>query len=102
MTEPAKRSVRIVVTGRVQGVGFRAFLAREATRLGLSGWARNRGFDQVEAFVAGESVAVAEFLELARRGPALARVHAIREEAVDAVASAQPSAGSGFFVAPSA
>jgi acylphosphatase len=89
------KTSRLVVVGRVQGVGFRAFLAREATRLNLSGWARNRGVSEVEALVSGDAAAVARFVALARRGPAGARVDALREEA----ASEDPAAG--FFVAPS-
>ena len=97
MAEPSRKVLRIVVAGRVQGVGFRAFLAREATRLGLAGWARNRGRDEVEALVAGESAALAQFAELARRGPTLARVDSYREEAVES----ENSIGASFIVAPS-
>ena len=53
------KTSRIVIVGRVQGVGFRAFLAREAMRLNLSGWARNRGVSEVEALVSGDAAAVA-------------------------------------------
>jgi acylphosphatase len=97
VAQPSRKVLRIVVAGRVQGVGFRAFLAREATRLGLAGWARNRGEDEVEALVAGESAALAQFAELARRGPAFARVDSYRDETVES----QASMGARFIVAPS-
>ena len=45
----SRRTVRLFVAGRVQGVGFRAFLIREANALGLDGWARNRADGSVEA-----------------------------------------------------
>jgi acylphosphatase len=47
------RIVRIVVEGRVQGVGFRAFVAREAARLQLDGWVRNRRDGSVETVAMG-------------------------------------------------
>ncbi|HVB64388.1 MAG TPA: acylphosphatase [Nitrolancea sp.] len=64
-----------VVTGRVQGVGFRAFVANEARRLMLRGWVRN-GEDgcTVEIVVEGETEAVRRFLSLVRQGPPAAVV----------------------------
>ena len=56
---------RIVVTGRVQGVGFRLFVAREAGRLKLTGWVRNRAANQVECVVSGEASAISELAALA-------------------------------------
>lgn len=49
----SEKIVRFFVAGRVQGVGFRAFLVREAKGLCLDGWARNRADGSVEALVAG-------------------------------------------------
>lgn len=77
------RLVRFFVTGRVQGVGFRAFLIREANALGLDGWARNRADGSVEALASGPEAAVAAFIEAARRGPAASRVDALREAPAD-------------------
>ena len=66
--------VRVFVDGRVQGVGFRASTAREAMRLGLTGWARNLPDGRVEAAYEGPRDAVEEMLAWTRRGPAAARV----------------------------
>ncbi|HEY8161409.1 MAG TPA: acylphosphatase [Methylocystis sp.] len=78
------RAVRFFVTGRVQGVGFRAFLVREANALGLAGWTRNRLDGSVEALAAGSEEAIAAFVEAARRGPRASLVGSLREEPVDA------------------
>ena len=65
---------RVVVHGRVQGVGFRAFVEDTAERLGLEGWVRNRRDGTVEAVFAGEEATVGEAIEACRRGPRSARV----------------------------
>jgi len=67
----------------VQGVGYRDWMLREASRLGLSGWVRNRRDGTVEAVVAGEEPAVMALLTLCRRGPPLARVDRIEESFCD-------------------
>jgi acylphosphatase len=74
--------VRIV--GRVQGVGYREWLVREATRLGVQGWVRNRRDGTVEALVAGDEAAVQALLTGCRAGPAAARVTLIEESFADA------------------
>jgi acylphosphatase len=68
---------RYLITGRVQGVGFRYAMAIEAGRLGLSGWVRNRGNDSVEAVASGEAPALDAFDRWAQRGPPAARVVAV-------------------------
>ena len=68
---------RLVITGRVQGVGYRAWAIATARRLGLRGWVRNRSDGAVEALVAGPAEAVAAMLAACRRGPAAARVVAV-------------------------
>lgn len=65
---------RILVEGRVQGVGYRASARRMARSLGLTGWARNLRDGRVEILVEGEESAVDRMVEWCRRGPAAARV----------------------------
>jgi acylphosphatase len=71
-------AVRYLVSGSVQGVGFRWFVARHARELGLSGYARNLADGRVEVVVAGgEGDAVARLEALLRRGPVHARVETV-------------------------
>jgi acylphosphatase len=71
-------TLRLIVTGRVQGVGYRDSLRREAQRRGIAGWVRNRGDGSVEAVLQGTQDAVDATIAWARRGPALARVLEVR------------------------
>jgi acylphosphatase len=67
-------TVRLRITGRVQGVGYRLWAMRTAARLGLRGWVRNRSDGSVEALVTGDPEAVAAMIEACRNGPPGARV----------------------------
>jgi acylphosphatase len=67
----------IVVEGRVQGVGFRAWVAREAASRGLAGWVRNRRTGAVEAVFEGPPDTVSAMVEACRTGPPAARVDAL-------------------------
>jgi acylphosphatase len=67
----------VVVRGRVQGVGYRAFVEDEAYRRGLHGWVRNRRDGSVEAVFAGPPAAVESMIESCRRGPMSARITAL-------------------------
>ncbi len=98
--ENAARIVRIVVEGRVQGVGFRAFVAREAARLHLAGWVRNRLDGAVETVAAGPAAAIEPFAAAVRRGPSQARVDAFRLEDVDEAALLEAGGAQGFVAAP--
>jgi len=71
---------RLVIHGRVQGVGFRASLAWEAQAQGVTGWVRNRRDGTVEAMVCGSDEAVAAMIAWARRGPPGARVDRVEVE----------------------
>ena len=71
------RAVEARITGRVQGVFFRAYAVREATRLGLGGWVRNDPDGSVTAHVEGDDHAVAEMLEWLWEGSPSARISAV-------------------------
>lgn len=71
------QTVRIVLSGRVQGVGFRAWTERRARELGLSGWVRNLRDGTVEALFHGPTDVVQEMIGHCRRGPARARVEVL-------------------------
>jgi acylphosphatase len=82
---PAPRMLRVVVSGRVQGVGFRWHVREAARRAGVTGWVRNRPDGTVEVQVAGVAHAVDAVLEAVRRGPPAARVEHVKiEPATDA------------------
>jgi acylphosphatase len=68
---------RLVIRGRVQGVGFRAWTEVMATERGLEGWVRNCRDGSVEAVLAGPQQTVLAMIELCRQGPRGARVDAI-------------------------
>lgn len=74
---------RVVIAGRVQGLGYRDWMVELANRLGVSGWVRNRGDGTVEALVDGELSAVEELLRACRRGPRAAEVTSITEDLAD-------------------
>jgi acylphosphatase len=90
------RSVRLRITGRVQGVGYRAWVIDAADRLGLRGWVRNRADGSVEALVTGEEDAVVAMIEASRQGPFAARVSDV------AVGEAADDGSVGFRPLPTA
>jgi acylphosphatase len=77
----ADRAVRIIVSGRVQGVGYRAFVEVEAASLGLAGWVRNRRDGTVEAVFSGDAPSVEKMLALCRSGPRHAVVGEVKVSA---------------------
>ncbi len=87
-------SKRFVVTGRVQGVGFRYFVVREAEALGLAGWVRNLPDGRVEAVASGAPDIVSVFEGRLWEGPPHARVSAVETH------EAERPAGSEFRVLP--
>ncbi len=95
MTERHAR--RLVVHGRVQGVGFRYGLCGQAQRLGLAGWVRNRHDGTVEAVVAGPAADVQALVDWARRGPPAARV-----DRLDLEPAPEPADADGFEMRPTA
>lgn len=69
----------VIVRGRVQGVGYRAWTEHVATQRRLAGWVRNRRDGAVEAVFAGPDRAVRDMIEACRKGPSSARVETIEE-----------------------
>jgi acylphosphatase len=74
----ARRCVRVRIEGRVQGVGFRAFVQREAIARGVDGFVRNRRDGGVEAVFAASLNIIDAMLDACRRGPRDSRVDMIR------------------------
>ncbi len=66
--------LHVVVEGRVQGVGFRAFVYDHAQALGLTGWVRNKGESQVEVWAEGPQADLDRLLDLLQRGPSMSYV----------------------------
>ncbi len=77
------KRVRVVISGRVQGVWFRAWTREEAQRRGLDGWVRNRRDGTVEAAFQGEDAAVEGMLEACWEGPPYAAVKGVETFAQD-------------------
>jgi len=85
----------LTVTGRVQGVGYRAWTVETAAGLGLDGWVRNRRDGSVEITARGEPTALDALTEACRRGPTFARVEDVRSETV----AEDVTLGTGFVAA---
>lgn len=72
--------IHVWVHGRVQGVGFRAFVQQNAIQIGVTGWVRNVGYGTVEAVAEGSKEQIDDFLRMMKRGPLSSRVDDSREE----------------------
>jgi len=90
----AEKTVRLRITGSVQGVGYRIWATRTATSLGLHGWVRNRSDGSVEALVTGTPEAVAAMIKACQQGPYGARVTTMT------VAEAEDDGSLGFTALP--
>ena len=87
-------TVRLRITGRVQGVGYRAWAVQEATRLGLRGWVCNRRDGSVEALVSGPEDVVSAMIAACGEGPYAARVNLVLTE------TARDDGSAGFTARP--
>jgi acylphosphatase len=90
--------VRVVIRGRVQGVGYRAWTEYEARGRGIEGWVRNRRDGSVEALFAGLEDAVLAMIEACREGPPGARIITIDQRAAEAAELALRRGGEDFSV----
>lgn len=89
-----RKVVRVLISGTVQGVWFRAWTVQEAQARGLDGWVRNRRDGDVEALFAGPADQVDDMIRVSHRGPEAARVSSVQ---------VQPHAedpGTGFRKSP--
>lgn len=81
-----EKAVKVIVSGKVQGVGFRSFLSTLAEKIGVNGWVRNRTNGTVEAMFQGEEAFVDAMLRKCKEGPPRARILRMDvEEAKDIV-----------------
>ena len=86
-------AIRVIISGNVQGVGYRQWTARTASKLGLDGWVRNRPDGSVEAvFSSEDSSNIRMMIAACYQGPPLANVTSITEEIYT------ESLDSGFFI----
>ena len=99
--EEDERIIHVVVRGRVQGVGYRAWVQGQAAAHSLRGWVRNRNDGTVEAVLAGDPDSVAIIAEGLLRGPHGSKVTGVDIRAEDESALA-PSFGAGFVALPTA
>ena len=90
----------VTIQGRVQGVGYRAWVEHQARVHDLEGWVRNHRDGSVEALFAGPADVVSNMVALCRRGPASARVEAVHDEPADSDALKLRYAGERFSVLP--
>jgi acylphosphatase len=90
----ALETIRLRITGQVQGVGYRFWMTRTAAGLGLRGWVRNRADGTVEALVTGPPEAVAAMVEASRKGPYGAQVRNVT------VSPDQDNGSVGFVALP--
>ncbi len=88
-----RTSKRFVISGRVQGVGFRYFVQSAAVRESMSGWVRNLDDGRVEAAAAGETEAMERFERAIRQGPPAARVDRVLVDDSFPMGAAESQAG---------
>ncbi len=86
------KAVRVLIAGRVQGVGFRWAVERQAGRLAVDGWVRNLSDGRVEARFEGDDAAVGDLVAFCREGPDTARVESV------SVSDVEPERSGAFQV----
>ena len=89
----SEKRVQVIISGRVQGVGFRASCQREAQAAGVRGWVSNRWDGSVEALFEGSTEAVDRMVSWCRRGPRMAEV-----ARVDVAEASEPAPAGSFRV----
>ncbi|MBI5130551.1 MAG: acylphosphatase [Rhodopseudomonas palustris] len=89
---------QVMIRGRVQGVGYRVWVAQTAESYGLEGWVRNRRDGSVEALFAGAEATVADMIAKCHHGPSASRVDAVVVEEAGADMLAQRGADERFSI----
>ncbi len=79
----SKENIRLTISGRVQGVSYRAWMQKTAHNLGLDGWVRNRMNGDVEALAHGAPEKLQELVAACHKGPAFAKVDKVVTEAAE-------------------
>ncbi len=97
-----EKAVHVIISGRVQGVWFRAWTQQQASALALSGFVRNLRDGRVEAVFCGSAVAVDDMLARCAHGPQAARVEEVQvqETPADALEEICRQAGGAFRIHP--
>jgi acylphosphatase len=96
----ARAILHVTIRGRVQGVGYRAWLEHQAVTAHLEGWVRNRRDGSVEAVFAGSPKVAAEMVALCRHGPPSAKVEAVLNEPTNDDLLGMRNVGEAFSVLP--
>lgn len=91
---------QVTIRGRVQGVGYRAWVERQAMARGLEGWVRNRRDGSVDALFAGPADIVEDMVTCCRQGPSSAGVDAVNDAPASSDALNLRRAGERFSVLP--
>ncbi|MCK8823855.1 acylphosphatase [Fuchsiella alkaliacetigena] len=78
-----KKAIKVSVAGRIQGVGYRAFVQQKATKLGLKGYIRNSDGSEVEVIAEGAEDSLEELLELLESGPNRAEIEDVNWEWIE-------------------
>ncbi len=89
------KTIHIIVTGRVQGVGFRYFTTARAKSLGIRGWVRNLPDGSVETLIHGQDAAIDEMIGFLREGPLTAVVADLKIEEQEEIAAEELSGSAG-------
>ena len=82
---PDNIQIKLVITGRVQGVFFRAETKKTADRLGINGYVKNLSDGSVEAVIKGDQASVSQMIEWCRKGPAISKVKSVKTEEISSV-----------------
>jgi len=95
-----RKLVHLLIKGDVQGVGYRAFVDKQAATLGLEGWVRNRQDGCVEAVIAGDADKVDQLAKICLKGPSASRVEAVDPSETNEEMLAMRLKGEKFSVLP--